>query len=120
MPTGTNNDDNDDDNDDYCSNKLDPCIVEKLEAGAFRELCRHLQERSDSVQNMDLMTLSGFCRNCLAKVGHSYICTPPYCTVCTAKFALDLLLIIEIFFTVDGVGSSSHGGQAKQRRCYSY
>ncbi|KAL7578072.1 hypothetical protein ACA910_015006 [Epithemia clementina (nom. ined.)] len=46
---------------------LPPEIVEKLEAGAFRQLCRHLQERSDAVSNMDLMTLSGFCRNCLAK-----------------------------------------------------
>lgn len=39
-----------------------------LEAGAFRSLCMHLAERSDAVQNIDLMTTSGFCRNCLAKV----------------------------------------------------
>ena len=52
----------------YCRKNLNPAIVEQLEAGAFRELCRHLQDRSDAVQNMDLMTLSGFCRNCLAKV----------------------------------------------------
>ena len=38
-----------------------------LEAGAFRSLCHHLTERSDTVQNIDLMTVSGFCRNCLAK-----------------------------------------------------
>ena len=52
----------------YCRDSLPPDVVEKLEAGAFRQLCRHLQERSDEVQNIDLMTLSGFCRNCLAKV----------------------------------------------------
>jgi len=40
---------------------------EKIEAHAFRSLCRHLQERSDLVSNMDLMSTGGFCRNCLAK-----------------------------------------------------
>lgn len=38
----------------------------ELEAAAFRHLVKHLQERTD-VQNIDLMNLSGFCRNCLAK-----------------------------------------------------
>lgn len=38
----------------------------KAEAAAFRGLVAHLQERKD-VQNIDLMNLSGFCRNCLAK-----------------------------------------------------
>lgn len=38
----------------------------KAEAAAFRGLIAHLQERSD-VQNIDLMNLSGFCRNCLSK-----------------------------------------------------
>lgn len=38
----------------------------KLEAAAFRGLVEHLQRRSD-VQNIDLMNLSGFCRNCLSK-----------------------------------------------------
>jgi hypothetical protein len=38
----------------------------KIEAAAFRGLMQHLQQRSD-VQNIDLMNLSGFCRNCLAK-----------------------------------------------------
>ena len=47
---------------------LNPALVERLEAGAFRRLCQHLQERSDAVQNIDLMTVGGFCRNCLAKV----------------------------------------------------
>ena len=47
---------------------LSPSVTEKLEAGAFRSLCDHLKGRSDEVQNIDLMTVSGFCRNCLAKV----------------------------------------------------
>ena len=38
----------------------------ELEAAAFRQLVRHLQTRID-VQNIDLMNLAGFCRNCLAK-----------------------------------------------------
>ncbi len=38
----------------------------ELEAAAFRGLVGHLQKRKD-VQNIDLMILSGFCRNCLAK-----------------------------------------------------
>jgi hypothetical protein len=38
----------------------------ELEAAAFRKLLAHLQERTD-VQNIDLMELAGFCRNCLAK-----------------------------------------------------
>ena len=37
-----------------------------LEAAAFRTLVAHLRERSD-VQNIDLMNLAGFCRNCLSK-----------------------------------------------------
>jgi hypothetical protein len=38
----------------------------ELEAAAFRRLLQHLDERKD-VQNIDLMNLAGFCRNCLAK-----------------------------------------------------
>jgi uncharacterized protein len=38
----------------------------RVEAAAFRRLVEHLQGRSD-VQNIDLMNLAGFCRNCLAK-----------------------------------------------------
>jgi len=38
----------------------------ELEAAAFRGLVGHLQKRKD-VQNIDLMNLSGFCRNCLSK-----------------------------------------------------
>ena len=39
---------------------------EQFEAAAFRGLIKHLQTRTD-VQNIDLMNLSGFCRNCLSK-----------------------------------------------------
>jgi len=38
----------------------------KLEAAAFRGLIGHLRERTD-VQNIDIMNLAGFCRNCLSK-----------------------------------------------------
>lgn len=38
----------------------------ELEAAAFRRLLAHLQGRTD-VQNIDLMNLAGFCRNCLSK-----------------------------------------------------
>ena len=38
----------------------------ELEAAAFRALRDHLRERTD-VQNIDLMNLSGFCRNCLSR-----------------------------------------------------
>jgi hypothetical protein len=38
----------------------------QIEAAAFRGLMKHLQVRTD-VQNIDLMNLAGFCRNCLSK-----------------------------------------------------
>ena len=38
----------------------------EIEAAAFRGLLKHLQDRTD-VQNIDLMNLAGFCRNCLSK-----------------------------------------------------
>ena len=38
----------------------------ELEAAAFRRLLKHLDENKD-VQNIDLMNLAGFCRNCLSK-----------------------------------------------------
>ena len=37
-----------------------------LEAAAFRRLVSHLQNRTD-VQNIDMMNLAGFCRNCLSR-----------------------------------------------------
>jgi uncharacterized protein len=45
--------------------KLDKTLVTELEAEAFRRLVQHLRTHSD-VQNIDLMNLAGFCRNCLA------------------------------------------------------
>ena len=38
----------------------------QLEAAAFRRLLRHLNQERTDVQNIDLMILAGFCRNCLA------------------------------------------------------
>ena len=38
----------------------------QLEAATFRRLVKHLQENTD-LQNIDLMNLAGFCRNCLSK-----------------------------------------------------
>jgi hypothetical protein len=46
--------------------ELDPATRTELEAAAFRRLVQHLRERTD-VQNIDLMNLAGFCRNCLSK-----------------------------------------------------
>jgi hypothetical protein len=43
---------------------MDDKTREALEAAAFRRLVQHLRERTD-VQNIDLMNLAGFCRNCL-------------------------------------------------------
>jgi hypothetical protein len=45
---------------------MDDATRTELEAAAFRRLVSHLQERTD-VQNIDLMNLAGFCRNCLSK-----------------------------------------------------
>jgi hypothetical protein len=39
---------------------------DKIEAAVFRRLLEHLDSRKD-VQNIDLMNLAGFCRNCLSK-----------------------------------------------------
>ncbi len=44
---------------------LDKKTTTELEAAAFRRLVEHLRTRSD-VQNIDLMNLAGFCRNCLS------------------------------------------------------
>jgi hypothetical protein len=46
--------------------QLDAQTQTELEAAAFRRLVQHLRECTD-VQNIDLMNLAGFCRNCLAK-----------------------------------------------------
>jgi hypothetical protein len=44
---------------------IDPKTQTELEAAAFRRLVEHLRTRTD-VQNIDLMNLAGFCRNCLS------------------------------------------------------
>ncbi|MCE2482509.1 MAG: DUF1244 domain-containing protein [Alphaproteobacteria bacterium] len=45
---------------------MDEATRTELEAAAFRTLVEHLRGRTD-VQNIDLMNLAGFCRNCLSK-----------------------------------------------------
>ncbi len=45
---------------------IDAATRTELEAAAFRRLVEHLRARSD-VQNIDLMNLAGFCRNCLSR-----------------------------------------------------
>jgi uncharacterized protein len=45
---------------------FDDATRTELEAAAFRRLVQHLRERTD-VQNIDLMNLAGFCRNCLSR-----------------------------------------------------
>ena len=46
--------------------EIDNATTIELEAAAFRTLVAHLRARSD-VQNIDLMNLAGFCRNCLSR-----------------------------------------------------
>ncbi|GIR95090.1 MAG: hypothetical protein CM15mP98_00600 [Paracoccaceae bacterium] len=43
--------------------------IEKIESQTFRRLISHLQSRTD-VQNIEIMNLAGFCRNCLYKWMH--------------------------------------------------
>jgi uncharacterized protein len=45
--------------------KLDKALVTELEAAAFRRLIEHFRKHTE-VQNIDLMNLAGFCRNCLS------------------------------------------------------
>lgn len=45
---------------------MDKATKTELEAAAFRRLVAHLQERTD-VQNIDMMNLAGFCRNCMSR-----------------------------------------------------
>jgi hypothetical protein len=45
---------------------MDDTTRTEVEAAAFRRLVAHFRERTD-VQNIDVMNLAGFCRNCLAK-----------------------------------------------------
>tara|TARA_B100000900_G_C20042664_1_gene498651 strand:+ start:117 stop:416 length:300 start_codon:yes stop_codon:yes gene_type:complete len=48
---------------------MDKAVKTELEAAAFRRLVAHLQERTD-VQNIDMMNLAGFCRNCMSRWYH--------------------------------------------------
>jgi uncharacterized protein len=52
-------------NDGITAMAIDEKTRTELEAAAFRRLVEHLRSRTD-VQNIDLMNLSGFCRNCLS------------------------------------------------------
>ena len=45
---------------------MDNEIKKELQSAAFEKLIQHLRERKD-VQNIDLMNLAGFCRNCLSR-----------------------------------------------------
>ena len=45
---------------------MDDATRTQIEAAAFRRLVAHLRERTD-VQNIDLMNLAGFCRNCMSR-----------------------------------------------------
>jgi uncharacterized protein len=47
------------------TDQIDDKTRTELEAAAYRRLVEHLRQRSD-VQNIDLMNLAGFCRNCLS------------------------------------------------------
>jgi hypothetical protein len=46
---------------------MDDALKTKLEAAAFRALQNHLMVERTDVQNIDLMNLAGFCRNCLSR-----------------------------------------------------
>ena len=45
---------------------MDDTTKKEIQSAAFERFVRHLKERKD-VQNLDLMNLAGFCRNCLSK-----------------------------------------------------
>ena len=45
---------------------MDNTTKKEIQSAAFERLVKHLKERKD-VQNLDLMNLAGFCRNCLSK-----------------------------------------------------
>lgn len=48
------------------TDQIPPDSQTEIEAAAFRKLVSHLREHTE-VQNLDLMNLAGFCRNCLSK-----------------------------------------------------
>ena len=47
--------------------EIDPQTQIELEAAAFRRLKQHLMQDRTDVQNIDMMNLAGFCRNCLSR-----------------------------------------------------
>lgn len=46
---------------------MDDATRTELEAAAFRRLIEHLMDKRPDVQNIDMMNLTGFCRNCLSR-----------------------------------------------------
>jgi uncharacterized protein len=46
---------------------MDDATRDRIDAAAFRALRHHLMEKRPDVQNIDLMNMAGFCRNCLAR-----------------------------------------------------
>lgn len=46
---------------------MDDAVRTEVEAAAFRALLHHLMQERTEVQNIDLMNMAGFCRNCLAR-----------------------------------------------------
>ncbi len=46
---------------------MDDATRTEIEAAAFRRLLHHLMDKRPEVQNIDLMNMAGFCRNCLAR-----------------------------------------------------
>ena len=46
---------------------MDAAMQTELEAAAFRRLIQHLMQDRPDVQNIDMMNLTGFCRNCLSR-----------------------------------------------------
>ena len=46
---------------------MDKATQTELEAAAFRRLIEHLMDKRPDVQNIDMMSLTGFCRNCLSR-----------------------------------------------------
>jgi len=46
---------------------MDDATRTELEAAAFRRLVEHLMQKRPEVQNIDMMNLAGFCRNCLSR-----------------------------------------------------
>ena len=59
----------------------------RLQAGAFRMVCKHLRDRTDEVSNIALKTVTGFDRNDLAKV----------CIILDHKFDIDITCMLSHF-----------------------